>query len=52
MELRHKERPRIFPSQLASIYGWIGYQQLSPTIQHINLLYYPSLGYSYSRLVL
>lgn len=52
MELRHRERPHIFPSQLTSIYGWIGYQQLSPTIQHINLLIYPSLGYSYSRLVL
>nr|DAP96080.1 MAG TPA: hypothetical protein [Caudoviricetes sp.] len=38
MELRHRERPHIFPSQLTSIYGWIGYQQLSPTIQHINLI--------------
>lgn len=53
MELRHKERPHIFPSQLTSIYGWIGYQQLLPTIQHINLpIIYPTLGYSYSRLVL
>lgn len=44
MELRHRERPHIFPSQLTSIYGWIGYQQLSPTIQHINLLIYSNFG--------
>lgn len=44
MELRHRERPHIFPSQLTSIYGWIGYQQLPPTIQHINLLIYSNFG--------
>lgn len=52
MELRHEERPRIFPSQLASIYGWVGYQQLSPTIQHINLLIYPTNISKFGLLVL